>query len=1024
MPVFHNFTVNKPDGGDTSIVRPSNWNSAHAVTIDLASEVSGVLQPVNGGLPTAFSGTNISGTLNSNGLSLSVNPPGAGGGINLAAGTQTATSGTIQFANSNGVTFGMSNSSQITASVRTDYAGTGFSGTNASATLNSNGLALSVAAGGGAAFSGGVSTGGNTLGSTGTVSNQIVFAGGNNITLSQSTGAGGATVTISGANTAAQSTQPVALSGSNGSFAFSTATFGNSNGLSFYTTNGSMVGSYTVPSQTVQTQNVVVPGAGTQTATSGTVVFANSNGISFGMSGSSQVTASYTVPSQTNQSLGLYAVSNTTNNSSTTLDARTLSFQGVEGATVGFSNGSIQVRAPVSAGPFSVGMSNLGNTSGTNGVVTGQSFRLVFVGGNNITLSQSLAGSSASITISAFNQSNQSIGIYGVSNTTGDSSSSTVDARSLSFQGAGIASVGLTNGSVVISVPSGGGAGDGGNVLAAGTQTANTTGTVAFSNSNGITFGMSNSSVVTASHNGITQQSTQPVAISGSNGSFAFSTLTAGNLNGLSFYTSNGSLVGSYTVPTQSTQPVAVSGSNGSFAFSTATFGDLNGLSFYTSNGSMVGSYTVPTVTNSSMTVSDSATSGTLARLAFTNLNGVTLSLSTGAGGSHTIVGSHNALTSQSNQAFSASGGSSAFQTLNFANSNGLTFSNSNGSVIASYTVPTQSNQTIGLYGVSNTTGASSSSTIDARSFSIQGAGAASVGLSNGSWIISAPNAGAGNVTISAGANSAGLASLVFSDGNGVSFGLNGSTITASVNAGGGGANLSTYVPMFPGSTSSQTINAVAGSTGSVWFFPVQIQNNIQFNELRVLGSLSHVTSVGGASQTLGSRWGLFTRNGNTLSQISSGSYSLAVTVTSVSATYSYPNSSDSAGYTYGTTTVTGSAQAQSLFGTVGNRPFGLNFGGTVTLSEGMYWLGLLQTGTTAGALAGVSGALLGNTFSAVNNALAPWGSASSAMTTNPNWRLVMGVGTVTTTGMPQTVAFSQINNTINILPYMTFIST
>lgn len=980
MPVFHNFTVNKPDGGDTSIVRPSNWNSAHAVTIDLVSEVSGVLQPVNGGLPTAFSGTNISGTLNSNGLSLSVNPPGAGGGINLAAGTQTATSGTIQFANSNGVTFGMSNSSQITASVRTDYAGTGFSGTNASATLNSNGLALSVAAGGGAAFSGGVSTGGNTLGSTGTVSNQIVFAGGNNITLSQSTGAGGATVTISGPNTVAQSTQPVALSGSNGSFAFSTATFGNSNGLSFYTTNGSMVGSYTVPSQTVQTQNVVVPGAGTQTATSGTVVFANSNGISFGMSGSSQVTASYTVPSQTNQSIGLYAVSNTTNNSSTTLDARTLSFQGVEGATVGFSNGSIQVRAPVSAGPFSVGMSNLGNTSGTNGVVTGQSFRLVFAGGNNITLSQSLVGSSASITISAFNQSNQSIGIYGVSNTTGDSSSSTVDARSLSFRGAGIASVGLTNGSVVISVPSGGGAGDGGNVLAAGTQTANTTGTVAFSNSNGITFGMSNSSVVTASHNGITQQSTQPVAISGSNGSFAFSTLTAGNLNGLSFYTSNGSLVGSYTVPTQSTQPVAVSGSNGSFAFSTATFGNLNGLSFYTSNGSMVGSYTVPAVTNSSMTVSDSATSGTLARLAFTNLNGVTLSLSTGAGGSHTIVGSHNALTSQSNQAFSASGGSSAFQTLNFANSNGLTFSNSNGSVIASYTVPTQSAQTIGLYGVSNTTGQSSSSTVDARSFSMQGAGAASVGLSNGSWIISAPNAAAGNVTFSAGTTSNGLADVVFSNSNGVSFGLNGSTITASVDAGGVTAN-----SRFVNEPSITQVGTVMGNS-LVSVVPFFLYNNLDMSNLRIGQSISAATAVNTSLGFLhlSASAVLYTLNGSTLSSINSGS-----------ASYSYTHTSNN------TSSINGA------------RGITLDFNSTTRLPPGEYWMAIHMSTTNSGT--GAASTNLGKSISMLVGASA--GSAALGLdpigqATDATRGASIGLGMISTGATIASIAVSDITQT------------
>jgi len=52
-------------------------------------------------------------------------------------------------------------------------------------------------------------------------------------------------------------------------------------------------------------------------------------------------------------------------------------------------------------------------------------------------------------------------------------------------------------------------------------------------------------------------------------------------------------------------------------------------------------------------------------------------------------------------------------------------------------------------------------------------------------WL-SVPNVAAGNVTFSAGANSAGLGSIVFSNSNGVSFGLNGSTITASVAAGGG----------------------------------------------------------------------------------------------------------------------------------------------------------------------------------------------------------------------------------------------
>lgn len=127
------------------------------------------------GTATTFNGANISGsmTLNSNGLNLSLS--GAGGGTtnqtgpNIAAGTQTATSGTVVFSNSNGVSFGMSDSSIVTAS---------FDPINI-----------------------GVSNLGNTLGTTGTVDGrqgQYIFVGGNGVTLSQSTnGASSGTVTIS-----------------------------------------------------------------------------------------------------------------------------------------------------------------------------------------------------------------------------------------------------------------------------------------------------------------------------------------------------------------------------------------------------------------------------------------------------------------------------------------------------------------------------------------------------------------------------------------------------------------------------------------------------------------------------------------------------------------------------------------------------------------------------------------------------------------------------------------------------------
>src|SRR5262245_4826432 len=59
-------------------------------------------------------------------------------------------------------------------------------------------------------FSAGIS-GGNTAGDTGTVTNRLVLAGGNNITVSGATDANGMSVTLSGPNTIAQSVQTLGL---------------------------------------------------------------------------------------------------------------------------------------------------------------------------------------------------------------------------------------------------------------------------------------------------------------------------------------------------------------------------------------------------------------------------------------------------------------------------------------------------------------------------------------------------------------------------------------------------------------------------------------------------------------------------------------------------------------------------------------------------------------------------------------------------------------------------------------------
>jgi hypothetical protein len=124
-------------------------------------------------------------------------------------------------------------------------------------------------------------TAGNTTGTMTIISSGTMqLAGGNNITLSQN----GQCITIVGPSTAA-----VALSAPSASASAGTIIFSNSNDISFGMTGSTVTAS--VGSTTVQSYNGGIA-AGTQTLTSGTCIFLNSNGVSFGMSGTATVTAS------------------------------------------------------------------------------------------------------------------------------------------------------------------------------------------------------------------------------------------------------------------------------------------------------------------------------------------------------------------------------------------------------------------------------------------------------------------------------------------------------------------------------------------------------------------------------------------------------------------------------------------------------------------------------------------------------------------------------------------------------------
>lgn len=141
--------------------------------------------------------------------------------------------------------------------------------------------------------------------------------------------------------------------------------------------------------------------------------------------------------------------------------------------------------------------------------------------------------------------------------------------------------------------------------------------------------------------------------------------------------------------------------------------------------------------------------------------------------------------------------------------------------------------------------------------------------------------------------------------------------------------------------------------TGSLFVFPVTVRNNMAFNHIVLVNQLSMVTSATGAiSDTFISKFGLYSMNGNTLSLITSNSFSIGQTLNSVSLTWNYPTSTHSNGYSYGSfpfgVNISTTAQISSYIS--GSRAIALNFNRPIRLDEGIYWIGILSNRSTAGS--------------------------------------------------------------------------
>jgi hypothetical protein len=457
------------------------------------------------GLGTTTAGANISlsMTLNTAGLNLSASVAAGGGGtagsVYMQGNTTNSSSGTYPFSSLNmsgagGLTLGQSGSSIVmSAPVVSSLSATGnFSISNNGSTISMGANAAAVSIGGNSTSAGA----GYSNVSTGTV----VLYGGNNITLSQN----GASITISSPNAGVQGI----VAGTQTMTGASTLSFINSNGVSFglgsgastsqitasvnpaaansynivsmgtstfgggtggastswsNTTIGFYAGSNITLSQT--SNSIIIYGtsggggggnitvsASNATMSAGSLVFSNSNGVSFGLNGST-ITASVAAGGG-NTADSYYFQGNTTNSSSGTIAQSSLNISGSGAITLGYSASSILLQVPqtsslvgangisVSTNGSTISVSNQGlavsGGAGTSKSLTG----ITFANSNGITF-----GLSTGANVGTMTASYNSTQFAGTGTSVTGGASVTMSSNGLQFNGSALAGTGTSIGS-------------------------------------------------------------------------------------------------------------------------------------------------------------------------------------------------------------------------------------------------------------------------------------------------------------------------------------------------------------------------------------------------------------------------------------------------------------------------------------------------------------------------------------------------------------------------------------------------
>jgi len=533
--VFHVKSATTPDSGVDEIV-PSDWNSSHAFTFNaVGSEISGAFSNTPGGVTFG---------LETNGFITGGAPAGGGGitAINVSAGTLSQNLSALTFNNGGGVSFGLA-ASVITATVATNYLTTAMAsnassafagigetvtttaGTDLKLTVDTAGvniahplwlttaqpvgayLTTARASNDGVGLNTAQSNVTWTVNSSGISVDARGYAGtgttfnGANVSGSMTVNSNGVNLSLSAAAAGGGGITNINVSAGTTSNNLSALTFNNANGVTF----GLNASTITASHNGLTTARASNDAIGLNTAlTAGPLAWTvNSSGLSLNAGSAAGTTSGFggnlisgsmthntaglnlslnhpawlTTAAQSNHSHGNPQL-NLTNLSGTTASNSagfTLSLSaGNYLTTARASNDGVGLNTAQTNVTWTVNSSGISlNAGGYAGTGTSATNASITLNSNGLAISVAAPGGGGGTAAT----------LYANSNTT-QSSSGTVALSSMIFAGAGIASVGVTNGSVVVSVPSGGGAGDGG--VFAGVSnlgnTAGSTGTVSTGN--------------------------------------------------------------------------------------------------------------------------------------------------------------------------------------------------------------------------------------------------------------------------------------------------------------------------------------------------------------------------------------------------------------------------------------------------------------------------------------------------------------------------------------------------------------